>query len=56
MEFNQLSDNAKMFAYGEYCNAMDDELNRDLTMTFEEFCLEADWDGADYAENGECLG
>ena len=56
MEFNQLSDDAKMFAYGEYCKAMDDELNRDLTMTFEEFCTEADWERYEYTESGECLG
>ena len=56
MEFNQLSDDAKMFAYGEYCKAMNNDENREYILTFKEFCLEADWDGADYIENGECLG
>jgi hypothetical protein len=56
MEFNQLSDNAKRVAYGEYCKAMDDDENREYIMTFEEFCTESDWEHYEYTENGECLG
>ena len=54
--FSQLSDNAKRFAYGEYCKAMDNDENREFTMTYNEFCNESDWEGYDYLESGECLG
>ena len=56
MEFNQLSDNAKRFAYDEYCKAMDNDENREFTMKYNEFCNESDWEGHDYLESGECLG
>ena len=56
MKFSELSREAQKHAYAVYVAAMDDDLNRDDTISIEDYEAEADWDGLEFDENGVCLG
>ena len=55
MEFLQLSEQAQKKAYQAYLKAMDDDLNRDNVVTFEQFGQEANWDGLEFNEDGSIM-
>lgn len=44
-KFSELSHVAQEFAYASYYNALNDDLNRDSIVSFEEYGVEAEWDG-----------
>jgi len=56
MKFSELSQEAKNHAYAPYVAAMDDDLNREDTVSIEQYEADADWDGLEFDENGEVIG
>lgn len=50
-----LTPEAQRHAYEGYCKAMDDDLNRELIVTFEQYCQEANWDGLEFDKTGDVI-
>jgi hypothetical protein len=55
MKASELSAQAKAHAYGEYCAAMDDDLNRADTLSVDEWEAQADWMDFEYDEHGNVI-
>lgn len=50
--FQELDKEAQTYAYKEYLKAMDDDLNRDNVVSFDEYSQGADWDGLTFDIHG----
>ncbi len=50
-----LTPEAQRHAYEGYCKAMDDDLNREYTVPFEQFCQEASWADFEFDKNGNVI-
>lgn len=55
MKFSELSEQAQRYAYGLYCEAMNDEWNRENILTIEEYGAAADCEGLEFDESGEVV-
>lgn len=53
MQFSQLTEQAQKHAYSTYCEAMNDELNRDDIVPIDEYSSLADWDGLEFDPTGD---
>lgn len=53
--FFELSEPARENAYRLYCAAMDDDLNRDNVVSFDQYGAEAEWDGLLFDTNGVAI-
>ena len=53
--FFELSEPARENAYQLYCDAMDDDLNRDNMVSFDQYGAEAEWDGLLFDANGVAI-